>query len=65
MSDTCRGGDVAPRTFAALDEWDKTLLVADLDRRRRDRLQREAAGKALAATETEVTSESLDAEGEQ
>lgn len=41
MSDTCRGGEVAPFTFAALDEWDKTQLLASLNRRRQERESQE------------------------
>ena len=67
MIDFCRGGDVAPRTFAALDEWDKIQLDARLDRTRRERLQRTAAETTLTATEIEAHSKSdeIYAEGEQ
>ncbi len=72
MSETCKGSDMAPYTWAAapLDEWDRMQLVADLNSRRRERLRNSAGAAALTVTRIEAHSESdqrhlEDAEGEQ
>ena len=53
-------GDIPPRTFAGrpLDEFERMQLLADMDRRRRDRMRKASAETALTAARIQEHSES-------